>query len=157
MTQPAAVGLGELHDAADRVGRGDDLQADEGLADLLDHAAVGQLAGRVDPLDGAVAQEDFVADGRGGLDNVDVVLAFETLLDDLHVQQAEEAATEAEAQGLRVLRDEGEAGVVEGELVEGGPQTRVLGVVAGVEVGEDHLHAAACSLSGRPGPGGRRR
>ena len=40
----------------------------------------------------------LVNDGRVGGDDVHVVLAAEPLLDDLHVQQAEEAAAEAEAE-----------------------------------------------------------
>ena len=48
--------------------------------------------------------DDFVGDGRGGLDDLDVVLALEAFLDDLHVQQAEEAAAEAEAQGVGGFR-----------------------------------------------------
>ena len=45
--------------------------------------------------------------------SVEVVLALEPLLDDLHVQQAEEAAAEAEAERLRGLGLEDERGVVE--------------------------------------------
>jgi hypothetical protein len=41
---------------------------------------------------------DLVDDRGGGRDQVEVELAAEALLDDLQVQQAEEAAAEAEAQ-----------------------------------------------------------
>ena len=49
----------------------------------------------------AVAHQDLVDDGRRRRDQVHVVLALEPLLHDVHVQQAEEAAAEAEAQRLR--------------------------------------------------------
>ena len=60
-------------------------------------------------MDGAVGLQDLVGDGRRGLDDLDVELALEPLLDDLHVQQAEEAAAEAEAERVAALGLEGEA------------------------------------------------
>ena len=48
----------------------------------------------------AVGLVDVVDDARRGRDEVEVVLALEALLDDLHVEQAEEAAAEAEAERL---------------------------------------------------------
>ena len=45
-----------------------------------------------------------VLDVRRGRDEREVVLALEPLADDLHVQQAEEAAAEAEAERARRLR-----------------------------------------------------
>ena len=75
--------------------------------------------------------------GRGG-DEVEVVLALQPLLDDLHVQQAEEAAAEAEAERLRGLRLEGEGGVVEPQLLQRVAQVLVVGGVDRVDAGEDH-------------------
>ena len=100
---------------------------------------VGQFAGGVDALDGAVGQQDFVGDGRGGLDDFDVELALQPFLDDLHVQQAEEAAAEAEAQGVAGFGLEGEAGIVELQPVHRVAQVFVLRLAAGVEIAEDHL------------------
>ena len=48
----------------------------------------------------AVALEHAVRDVRSGDEQVEVELALEPLADDLHVQQAEEAAAEAEAERL---------------------------------------------------------
>ena len=78
------------------------------LLDVLD-LPFGRDLGRVVDLDHlAVGQGDAVAHGRRGRDEVEVVLALEPLLDDLHVEQAEEAAAEAEAERGRGLRLEGE-------------------------------------------------
>ena len=52
----------------------------------------------------AVVLQDAVGDVRRGLHQVHVLFAFEPLLDDLHVQQAEEAAAEAEAERIGGLR-----------------------------------------------------
>ena len=75
--------------------------------------------------------------GRGG-DQVDVVFAFQPVADDLKVQQAEEAAAEAEAErggGFHFVR---KAGVVEGELVDGVAQVFEFGGVDGEEAAEHH-------------------
>ena len=47
----------------------------------------------------AVGQGDLVAHAGGGGDEVEVEFALEALLNDFHVEQAEEAAAEAEAEG----------------------------------------------------------
>jgi len=62
---------------------------------------------------------------RGG-DQIHVVLALEPLLHDVHVQQAQEAAPEAEAQGLAHLGLEVQRGVVQLQLGEGVAQRLVL-------------------------------
>ncbi len=73
----------------------------------------GQREGLSTSMMDAVGEVDFVADaGRGG-DEVEVELALEALLNDLHVQQAEEAAAEAEAEGDGAFRLEEEGRVVE--------------------------------------------
>ena len=70
-----------------------------------------------------------------------VELALEALLDDLHVQEAEEAAAEAEAQRRRALGLEGERGVVQAELVDRVAQVLVVLGDHREEAGEDHrLH-----------------
>ena len=69
-------------------------------------------------------------------DEVQVELALETLLDDLHVEQAEEPATEPEAERDRALRRVGEAGVVEVQLLEGVAQQRVVLAADRVDAGE---------------------
>jgi hypothetical protein len=77
-------------------------------------------------LDLAVGQLDAVAHRRRRLHEVEVVLALEPLLDDLHVQQAEEAAAEAEAERVAGLGLERERAVVEAQLLERLAQVLVL-------------------------------
>ena len=52
----------------------------------------------------AVGLVHAVLDAGGGGDEGEVELALEALLDDLHVQQAEEAAAEPESERTRRLR-----------------------------------------------------
>ena len=59
-----------------------------------------------------------VAHRGGRRDEIEVVLALEALLDDLAVQEAQEAAAEAEAQGRAGLRLVAEGGVVQAQLLE---------------------------------------
>jgi hypothetical protein len=66
------------------------------------------------------------------------VLAFEPLLDDLHVEQAQEAAAVAKAERGRGLRFVDERGVVEVQTLQGVAQERVIVGVDRVKAGEDH-------------------
>ena len=100
---------------------------------------IGQFAGRIDAEDGAVGLQHLVGHRRRGLDHLDVELALEALLDDLHVQQAEESAAETEAQRVVALRLEAEAGVVERKPIHRIAQFVVLRFAAGIEIAIDHL------------------
>ena len=72
------------------------------------------------------------------IEQVEVELALEPLLDDLHVQEPEEAAAEAEAERGRGLRLVEEGRVVEPQLLERVAQLRVLVGVHRVEPREHH-------------------
>ncbi len=52
----------------------------------------------------AVAGQDLVGHGRGGLHQREVALALEPLLHDLHVEHAQKPAAEAEARARRTTR-----------------------------------------------------
>ena len=86
----------------------------------------------------AVGAVHDVLDRRCGRDEAEAELALEALAHDLHVQEPEEPAAEAEAQGLRGLRLVEERGVVELELLERVPQLRVLVGVRREEPREHH-------------------
>ena len=81
---------------------------------------------------------DAVGDVRRGHEQVEVELALEPLADDLHVQQAEEAAAEAEAERLRGLGLVEERAVVQLQPLERVAQLRVVVRVGREEPGEDH-------------------
>ena len=94
--------LASVITGADVVLRHVQVDRDDGLADLGDAADLGHL-GRVLDLDHlaiGAAQHHLVHHARRGGDQVLVELALQALLHDLHVQQAQEAAAEAEAQRL---------------------------------------------------------
>ncbi len=99
---------------------------------------VGVLAGVGDRVDGAVLHRHLVDDVGRRRDQVEVGLALEPLADDVHVQQAEEAAAEAEAEGTGGLGLVAERRVVELELVEGLAEVGVVVAVDRVQPGEDH-------------------
>ena len=98
----------------------------------------GSAAGLSTASDVAVGRQHLVLHVRRGGDQVDVVLAPQALLHDLHVEQAEEAAAEAEAERDRGLGLVEKRGVVERELAERLPQVLVLVGVDRVEPGEHH-------------------
>ena len=86
----------------------------------------------------AVGEVGDVLDRRGRGYEREAELALEPLADDLHVQQAEEPAAEAEAEGGARLGLVGHAGVVQLELLEGVAQVRELVAVDRVKAAEDH-------------------
>ena len=86
----------------------------------------------------AGAERDLVLHAGHRGQQLEVVLALQALAHDVHVQQAEEAAPEAEAQGVGGLGLPGEGGVVEGELLQGVAQVRVAVGVDGEQAREDH-------------------
>ena len=121
--------------------------------------ALGQLGRVVDLELAAVAEIGPIGDGRGGGDEREVELPLEALAHDLHVQEAEEAAPEPEAEGVRRLRLVGEAGVVEPELLQRVTQCGELVAVHRVEAAEHHrlgIAVAGQRLGGRVDGGGDR-
>src|SRR5262245_1522231 len=133
----APVGA-QLHDGADVLGRHDDVHARDRLEVVEDQRAVGQFARRADLLLLAAVQLDAVAHGRRRLHEVHVLLALEPLLDHFHVQQAEEAAAEAEAERIAGLGLERERAVVEPHLLERLAQVLELARIGRVEAAEHH-------------------
>ncbi len=135
---------GQLHQRADVPVGSHHAKPHPRLLDGLDLADVRELGGVVHRDDAAVhRQQHAVLDRRRARNEVEVELALETLLDDLHVEEAEEAAPEAEAERHRRLRLIGEACVVEVELLEGVAEQRIVRTAERVETRE---HEALCLL-----------
>ena len=106
---------------------------------LLDDVGGVRVAGGVvDHLHGAVRHGQAVADAGSGGDDVQVELPLETLGDDLHVEQAQEAAAEAKAQCGTGLKFKGQGSVVQLQLFQRVLQVGVLGTVGGVDAAEHH-------------------
>ena len=85
-----------------------------------------------------LGERHLEADGRHRREQLEVVLALEPLAHDVHVQQPEEAAAEAEAERVGGLRLPGERGVVERQLLERVAQLREALGVDREEPAEDH-------------------
>ena len=101
----------------------------------------------------ALQRVHLVGDVRRRDEQVEVELALEPLAHDLHVQQAEEAAAEAEAERLAGLGLPEQRAVVELQLLERVAQVGVLVGVGREEAGEDHrldVDVARQRLRGRP-------
>ena len=81
---------------------------------------------------------DLELDRRHRRHQLEVVLALQPLAHDVHVQQAEEAAAEAEAERVGGLRLPEQRGVVERELLERVAQVRVVVGVDREQAAEDH-------------------
>ena len=148
----AALLFEQLQNAAQILFARDHGGVDDRLFDLLDLGGIGKLGRVIDFDHFARRGGDAVAHaGRGG-DQVDIELALQPLLHDLQVQQAQEAAAEAEAQRHRILRLEVEGAVVEPQLFERVAQQAVLVRFHRIEAGEHHrldLFEARQRLGGR--------
>jgi len=134
----AAALLAELHHRADLVLRAQDGGADVGLADLGDPRRVGHVRRVVDGDDRPVGERELELDGRHRRHELEVVLALEALAHDVHVQQAQEPAAEAEAERVRGLGLPGQRCVVEGELLQRVAQVGVVVRVDGEQPAEHH-------------------
>ena len=111
--EDAALVLAQIHQAADVFVGGVEVDVHEGFLLLDDVGGVRVVGGVVYHLHGAVGQGQAVADAGGGGDEVEVELPLQPLGDDLHVEQTEEAAAEAEAQRSTGLQLKGQGGVIE--------------------------------------------
>src|SRR5262245_7913235 len=117
---------------------GHDHRLDDRLLDAVDVTRRRHLRGVVDAMTLPADVGHAVTHARRGRDQVDVELAFETLLHDFHVQQAQEAAAEPEPQRRRDLRLEEERRVVQPQLFERVAQLFILIRLDRVDPGEDH-------------------
>src|SRR5690606_29417294 len=135
-----ALLLQEAHRGTNVLLRQEDGQRDPGLGDLDDPVRPRQLGWVLDLQLLAVGRRDLIDDARSGGDQGEVELTLQTGLHDVSVEQAEEPATETEAQGLGRLGLEREGSVVQTQLLEGLPQLRVVFGVCRVEAAEHHGH-----------------
>jgi len=108
----AAFFLAQLEHAAHVLVGSMDFKPGVGFGQGRDILVLGELARIVDGKHRAVGFLHFIDDRRGGGDEVGPEFPLQAFLDDLHVEQAEKAAPEAEAQGLGGLGLVGEGGVV---------------------------------------------
>ena len=81
----------------------------------------------------------MVDDGRGCGDQIKIEFALQSLLNDLIMQQPEEAAAEAEAQRQGGLGFEGQRSVIDLQAFECVFQITVAGTVDRVHAAKDHL------------------
>ena len=152
----AAAVVAELHHRADVLARDDDRGPDVRLLDPS-RSHVGISAGLCTSISSPALVSDPVGDVRRGHEQVEVELALEPLAHDLHVQEAEEAAAEAEAERLRGLGLVHERRVAQLQLLE---RVAELGVVVGVgrkEPGEDHRLDVLVARGAARRPGAPRR
>ena len=113
-----ALFIAELHNRADVVVWHEDVCRNYRLTKLRNLVDRWQLRGVVDIERFAVRQQHFVDHGRRGRDQVEVVLSFQPLLDDLHVQHTQESAAEAESQRSRGFRLEMQCRVVKPQFLQ---------------------------------------
>ncbi len=137
----AAFLIEQRQDAAEKCVVRENRRLDKRLFDLRDAAGVRHLRRRIDLGNLAVGRRHAVTHARGGGDQVEIEFALKPFLDDLHVQQAEEAAAETETERGRRFRLKKERSVVQPQLFHRVAKVFVLRRVDRVKSGENHrLH-----------------
>ena len=86
----------------------------------------------------ATSFDDLVGDIWSGLNQVDIAFIFEPLLDDLHVQEAQEPAAESESEGFAGLRGKLERRIIDREFFESFAKLGELLTIAGVQAAINH-------------------
>ena len=125
----ATAVFAELEQTAHEVGTRENGGLDDGFLDARDLGQGRQSGGVIHIQFRVIREVDLIAHrGRGG-DEIQIELAFEALLHDFHVQQAQESAAEAETQRLAGFGLVVERAVVQPQLVHGVAQ--ILVVLAG--------------------------
>jgi hypothetical protein len=131
----------QLHDGAQVIGLCNDLSHNVRLLNDVDHRRFGEPRRVMHVNDFAFARMDFIRDVRHRRDDIHIELAVKALLDNLHMQQPEETAPEAEPECQRRFGFIGQRRVVELQFLERCPQILVLIALDRIESGENHrLH-----------------
>ncbi len=113
LDQFSALAEAERHYRPDKVGGGDYRSTDIRFLDIIDKRRFGQAGGIVHLGHGTFLVVDAIAYVRHRGDYIHIEFTSEAFLYYLHVEQAEEAAAETEAECRRGFRREGERGIVE--------------------------------------------
>src|SRR5690606_19527222 len=108
----------ESDDVAQMLLRHTDIGPHDRFAHVENAGRIRQLRGVVDVERLTVLHLDFEDHGRRGGDQIQVVLALKALLNDLHVQHAEEADTKSETKGIGAFRLILQRGIVERQLLQ---------------------------------------
>ena len=146
--EDATALLAELHDGTHIVRRRKDMGLRDGLLRALNDSRIREVAGVRDFLHGAVCQVDLVDNTRHSRDEVEIVLPLQPLLDDLHMEKAQETAAETESESGRGLRLKGERCVVELQLFQRLFQVFIVRTVCGVHATEHHRVDLAVARKG---------
>ena len=134
----AALAHNQVHHVPD-VGIGQhQMRLDQRFFDAVDTGGVGQINRVVHFHHGAVFQIDVVNHAGIGGDNVHIVFPAQTLLNDFHVEQTEEAAAETETQRSGTFRLIDKSRVVELQFAHTEFKLVIIGAVNGVNTAEHH-------------------
>ena len=128
----------ELHDGTRILGRADDLSLEVGFLDTLDARGLGKILRTTDINHLAVSLVDVIVHRGARGNEVQVELALQALLDDFHVQQAQEAHAEAKAERHRGLGLPHQRRVVDVQLIERITQVLVVLVIDREQARIDH-------------------
>ncbi len=134
---PAAL-LAKIHYIADIVFRRVDMRVRKRLMRLGNLRRIRIICRVVNHLNRAVGQLQTIDNTRSGCDKVERIFPLKAFLNNIQMQQAEEAAAETKAECCGSLRLKAERCVVKLKLFQRVAQIRIFCAVCRVNATEDH-------------------
>src|SRR5207237_5013614 len=125
-------------DVPDVLVRTKDVGFHDRLPNFLDQTWIRRVRGVIDENSLTPGSFDFVNDARAGRDDVHVVFATQSLLNNFHVQEPEKTAAKPESEGNRTFRRVNERRVVQPQLADGGFQMLEVAGVDRINSAENH-------------------
>ena len=141
----AAAFLAKIHDAADIFLRRKNIRLDDRLLRLGNIGRIRIIGRVVDHHNLAVRQRNAIDYRRRSRNQIQIVFTFQSLLNDLHMQQAEEAAAESEAQCNGGFRLKGQRCVIQLQFFQCVAQVVIMCAVRRIDTGKDHRADLAVS------------
>ena len=153
MVADTALFHDQREDIAHRIVGQNDLRANRGFLDLDDGAGVRHVNRIIDFDQVAAVLDHMVNNTRIRRNDLHVVLATDALLDDLHVEETEEATTETKAERQRAFRSVNEGRIVQTQPPERGLQFLVVVALERIQTAKNqraHFFVARQHVRRRP-------
>ena len=144
----AAMLDSKLHDRTGVLGRADDLGVQERLLDMIDARDIGKVLRTANVQHLAIGLKDVIVHTGARGDELKSKLSLEPLLDNLHMQQTQEANTETKAKRHGSLRLPDKRGIVNVQFLERVAKILVIFVVDREDAGVDHRFGLAVTRQG---------
>ena len=130
--------LAQLHNSANVILRHNNGRINERLFNMVDNSRIWEEGRVIYHLNITVSAEYLINNVRCGSNQAQIIFALQTLLDNVHVQQAQKAAAEAKAQRGRCFRLKYQRSIVQLQLFQSIAQVVVIGILYRIQTAVYH-------------------